>query len=328
MGSEAVTPVFDQSVLDLAAIGAALPATFYADLPVVERVKFMIEAWQKVITVSRDEFKENSELRDQNNKLQSDLDYFRNHEKQGKRPFSDAFSGQTIEGQVKTIQRLEKRCLDLVQQVADLREDLACAATQPDNMQAMLGSTVEAQRDRIAELEKPANQFLEIERLLARRPALDGFDSVGKKVAAMLHMCTSADPSGELMQKLALPDAIPVPGSTAETDAELKRFPLFTPYGAEHAKPGEPGEYVRGEFCKSMEIQRDKWIEDARRYSANADYWREEKDKAQASADYLAKGITEVLEALPGAVRVREGGGPEDLAASLAVSVAKVVAGK
>lgn len=244
----------------ISAITALLPATFYSDRPIAERVQFMVEAWQKVITVSRDEFKENSELRERCEKQEADLAYFRENEKIGKRPFSDAFTGQVCEGQVKTIQRLEKRCLDLVQEISNLREDLCAASTRPGNMEALMGSTIEGQRDRIKELEGPANKFYEIERLLSRRPALDGFDEVGKKVAAMIHMCTTADPSGELMKQLAL-------------EPEL-----------------------------------------------SPDQWREKHD-------YLAKGITDVLEGMPGAVRVREGGGPEDLAASLAVSVAKLSAG-
>jgi hypothetical protein len=121
----------------------------------------------------------------------SDLDYFRKQEKAGKRPFSTALTGKVIDGQLKRILEMEHTILDLMEQLSE-----------QDNLRgAMFASTIEAHKKRIAELEVKANQFDTIERHLARRSALDGFASAGEKIAAMLHLCEQADPSGVLMKQ-------------------------------------------------------------------------------------------------------------------------------
>jgi hypothetical protein len=123
--------------------------------------------------------------------MQADLDYFRKQEKAGKRPFSTALTGKVIDGQLKRILEMEHTILDLMEQLSE-----------QDNLRgAMFASTIEAHKKRIAELEVKANQFDTIERHLARRSALDGFASAGEKIAAMLHLCEQADPSGVLMKQ-------------------------------------------------------------------------------------------------------------------------------
>lgn len=124
-------------------------------------------------------------------RARADLDYFRKNEKLGKRPFSDALSGNVINSQV-------QRIIEMEHTILDLREQL----TEQDNIRgAMFFSTIEAHKQRIAELEGPANAFREIERYLDRRPALDGYTTAGEKIAAMLHMCAEADPSGKLIKQ-------------------------------------------------------------------------------------------------------------------------------
>jgi len=175
-----------------------IPATFYADRPIEERVAFMVQGWQKAIKgLTELEARVDAALANPS-KAQADLDYFKESLAAGKRPFSDVFSAQVIDGQVKTIQRLEKRCAELSHEISNLRDDLASGGTAD-----LLGATIVSQRDRIKILETPANKYNEIEMLLARRPALDGFATAGEKVAALLHMCATADPSGELTKQHA-----------------------------------------------------------------------------------------------------------------------------
>jgi len=177
----------------LEAITKLIPETYYADRPIEERVKFMVASWQKAIEAIRKTEEDCEKIVE---KCNADLVYYKESLDKGKRPFSDAFSAQVIDGQLKTIQRLENRCAELSHEISNLRDDLASGGTED-----LLGATIVAQRDRIKELEGPANKYADIERLLDRRKALDGFATAGEKVAAMLHMCSTADPSGELMRQ-------------------------------------------------------------------------------------------------------------------------------